>query len=310
VTDVVVVDYNAGDVLERCLASVERAQESGASIGVVCVVVNGELSEAVEQRAKRGVIRVVLPPTNVGFSAACNLGAAIGTGRFILFLNPDTEICGAALEAPPDHLLRPGNEHVGICGVTLTTPDGAIAVSCSEFPTFSHFLNKALGLGYLSPTRFKTGMMLGWDHGCTRVVDCVMGAFFFVRRELFSRLGGFDERFFVYYEELDFARRAKDLGFLTVFLHDASICHVGRATTDRIPARRLYYSLTSRAAYARKHLGVGTELATWLLSLVVEMPARVTLASLTGRGTEVRAALEVWGRLWKAAASVALGAKR
>jgi hypothetical protein len=310
VTDIVIVDYNAGEVLERCLASVERAQESDASIGVVCVVVNGELSEAVDERAKRGVIRVVHPPTNIGFSAACNLGAAVGAARFILFLNPDTEISGDALKAPADYLSSPGNEHVGICGVTLTTPEGAIAASCLEFPTFSHFLNKAIGLGYLSSTRFKTGMMLDWDHGCTRVVDCVMGAFFFVRRELFSRLGGFDERFFVYYEELDFARRAKDLGFLAVFLHDAFICHVGRATTDRLPARRLYYLLTSRAAYARKHLGVGTELATWLLSLVVEMPARVTLASLTGRSTEARAAVEAWARLWKTAAGVALGARR
>lgn len=303
--DIVIVDYNAGEPLERCLASIDRTQESGARIGVVCVVVNGELSEAVAQRATRGVIQVVRPHANIGFAAACNRGATLGTGRFILFLNPDTELSTEALQAPADYLSSPGHEHVGICGVTLTTPDGAVAASCSEFPTFTHTLNKALGLGYLGPTRFKTGMMLDWDHGSTRVVDNVMGAFYFVRRELFSRLGGFDERFFVYYEDLDFSRRAKDLGFVTVFLHSVSIRHVGRATTDRIPAQRLYCLLVSRAAYARKHCGVGTEAATWLVSLMVEMPARVALAWLRGRGAEGWAAMGAWAKLWRAAALAA-----
>jgi len=301
VIDIVIVDYNAGEVLERCLASVERAQHSGAGIGLVCVVVNGEQSEALAQRLARGLIRVERPPVNIGFAAACNLGAAAGTGQHILFLNPDTEISVDALQTAAGYLSKPGNEHIGICGVTLTTPGGAVGRTCSEFPTFSHVLNKALGLGYLSPFHFRTGFMQNWDHRSTRVVDCVMGAFYFVRRGVFARLGGFDERFFVYYEDLDFCRRARDLGFLTLYTHDASIRHVGRATTDRVPAQRLRYLLASRTAYMRKHHGNVAALATWLVSLLIEMPARVTLAVLRGRGVEALAAVEAWASLWNPA---------
>ena len=84
--------------------------------------------------------------------------------------------------------------------------------------------------------------MTEWAHDNTRTVDQVMGAFFFVRRNVFEALGGFDERFFVYYEDMDFAVRASELGWSSVFLSTVQAFHRGQGTTDTATARRMFFS--------------------------------------------------------------------
>ncbi len=105
-----------------------------------------------------------------------------------------------------------------------------------------------------------------------------MGAFFLVRRSLFEALGGFDERFFVYFEEVDLTVRARAMGWRTFYLSDARVYHKGGGTTDRVKAVRLFYSLRSRILYAYKHFGWWTGSALTVGTLVLEPFTRLTLA--------------------------------
>ncbi len=95
--------------------------------------------------------------------------------------------------------------------------------------------------------------MLDWDHRQNREVDHAMGSFFLVRNILFKKLQGFDERYFVYLEDLDFSLRAKQAGFVSYYFTDAAAYHKGGGTSEQIKARRLFYSLHSRILYWYKH---------------------------------------------------------
>ena len=120
--------------------------------------------------------------------------------------------------------------------------------------------------------------MREWDHTCTREVDQVIGAFFLVRRELFVALAGFDERFFVYFEEVDFSRRARMAGWASVYLVAAQAFHAGGGTTNQIKARRLYFSWRSRLIYSFNHFSWGGAIIVLVTTLLVEPFARTALA--------------------------------
>jgi len=127
--------------------------------------------------------------------------------------------------------------------------------------------------------------MAAWDHLTQRPVDQVMGAFFFTRRAIFTSLTGFDERFFVYFEEVDFSLRANQAGWKTVYLTDTQAFHQGGGASQRVKAKRLFYSLRSRLLFGFKHFSV---LQAWVLmgaTLVLELLSR-TLFSLFRGGIE------------------------
>src|SRR5207245_5442374 len=126
--------------------------------------------------------------------------------------------------------------------------------TCARFPTPRRFLSSILGLDRALPAMFPPHFMVEWNHEESQEVDQVMGAFFLVRRSVFEALGGFDERFFVYFEEVDFSLRARKLGWRTFYLSVAQAYHLGSGlVTKPAQAARLFYSLRSRILYAYKH---------------------------------------------------------
>jgi N-acetylglucosaminyl-diphospho-decaprenol L-rhamnosyltransferase len=298
--DVVIVDYNAGDLLRECLASIARHPPRRAALGRVVVVDNASSppSDAHVPDAARPFVTVLRNERNRGFAAACNQGARGSTADYLLFLNPDTQLVPNSLDGPAEFLERPEHERVGIVGVQLLDDEGRVARTCSYHPRPSFYLHKALGLDRVSPRRFPSGMMFEWDHATTRRVDGVMGAFFFVRRDLFARLGGFDERFFVYFEETDFGYRADRQGYSSVFLADAQAYHRGCGTTDKVRAHRLTYSMRSRLKYARAHFSALGATAVALLTLAVEPVTRLLHALARGSSAEVHETLRGYRMLW------------
>jgi GT2 family glycosyltransferase len=141
--------------------------------------------------------------------------------------------------------------------------------------------------------------MTDWDHASSRRVDHVIGAFYMLRRDLFDSLGGFDERFFVYLEDLDFSLRAKQNGWGSAYLVEARAHHVGGGTSAQIKARRLFYALRSRIAFIYKHFGVGAATALTVGTLVVEPFPRLLRAVLRGKPAEAGETLVAFGLLWR-----------
>jgi GT2 family glycosyltransferase len=140
--------------------------------------------------------------------------------------------------------------------------------------------------------------MLDWDHLTSREVDQVMGAFTLIRRPLFQRLGGYDERFFVYMEDLDLALRARKLGFKSVYLAEAAVFHTGGGTAANVPAESLFFSLRSRMQYGFKHFAPPEAFALLLLTMLLEPLTRLCFAlarrSLETAAVTARAYVKLW----------------
>ena len=299
VIDIVIVDFNAGAMLHDCLVSIAAHAPRQARIGRVVVVDNASQPPSAEQLNGLDLrITLLRNEKNRGFAAACNQGARDSRADYLLFLNPDTELLPNSLDVPTAFLEQAAAREVGIVGVQLVDRQGHVSRTCSYHPQPMFFLNKALGLDRVSPRRFPSGAMLDWDHGSTRRVDGIMGAFFFVRRSLFELLGGFDERFFVYFEETDFGYRAERMGFSSMFLADAQVYHRGCGTTDRVRAHRLSYSMRSRMQYARTHFSPRMAAAVVVLTVAVEPLTRVAHALARGAMSEVRETLRGYQMLW------------
>ncbi len=126
-----------------------------------------------------------------------------------------------------------------------------------------------------------------WDHKNSRVVDEVMGAFFMVKTDLFRKLMGFDERYFVYYEELDFSKRAFEAGYKTKYIVESQAFHKGGGVSGQVKAQRLFYNLQSRMLYSFKHFGKSKGFFIVFITLLVEPFARLFFGILKRNKSEV-----------------------
>lgn len=292
---IVVVNWNSGLQLADCLQSIEQQK---INVNLHTVVVDNSSRDGSELFAKElSNVTLLLANGNLGFAKACNLGARFSRSEYILFLNPDAALLPESLNKALAFMQSPGNARIGICGVQLLDESGRVARSCARFPTPWGFVCHATGLDRLFP---RLGhFMTEWPHDATQEVDHVIGAFYLVRRELFEALGGFDERFFVYLEDLDFSYRAHQAGWRSVYLADTQAFHAGGGTSEQVKAKRLFYSLRSRLLYAFKHFNRLGAITVLLSTLLIEPLARTALAIARLSGAALIETWEGYGMLWR-----------
>ncbi|MGZ4959595.1 MAG: glycosyltransferase family 2 protein [Methylomonas sp.] len=298
---IIIVNWNAGDQLIEAVASI--AEFHHELIATVIVVDNASTDNSlvlVENIQKWPFqLQIIRNTNNRGFAAACNQGAAMATTPYLLFLNPDTRLFTNSLSRPLAFMEDKDNLNVGICGIQLIDEEGHVTRSCARFPTLFTFFIQALGLNKLPGLRQFSLHMSEWNHADTRVVDHVIGAFFLVRRSLFDKLKGFDERFFVYLEDLDFSRRAALLGYNTIYLAEAQAFHAGGGTSRQVKAARLFYSLRSRMLYGFKHFSLPAAWMVLLLTIMVEPVSRLIFSLLLGSKQDFTHTLQGYNLLFK-----------
>lgn len=292
---VVVVNWNAGAQLRQCVHSV---LQNGGDLVIDIIVVDNGSSDG-SDRLIEGLpkVSVVRTGQNSGFGKACNIGEKLAKGSLILFLNPDARIFPATLGEAVACMERSDNATVGICGVKLVDEQGHVARCCARFPTVIGMLACTLGLERVFPS--VGHFMHEWDHENSRTVDHVIGAFFLVRRCVFDALDGFDERFFVYLEDLDFSKRAKIAGWSTIYISEAEAFHAGGGTSRQVKARRLFYSLRSRILYAFKHFGFASACAVLLATVFLEPISRTVFALGRGSVAAVSETCSAYGMLFR-----------
>jgi len=244
-------------------------------------------------------LEIIRNNENIGFAAACNKGAKGSKADYLLFLNPDTKLFNNSLALPLKYMGKKENERVGICGVQLVDEKGIVQRTCARFPTLGQFVSKIFGLDYLLPNVFHSHFMIEWDHMENKTVDHVIGAFFLVRKELFDKLNGFDERFFVYLEDVDFSLRAYKAGWKSIFLADSKAYHKGGGTSEQVKARRLFYSLRSRIIYGYKYFRWLPATILVLLTLLVEPWTRLIWNIIKGSNKELIETFKAYFLLWK-----------
>lgn len=275
--DVVVVNWNTGECLRACVDSLLEAGDRGVVAGVV-VVDNASVDGSTARLPNW--VTLVENQHNVGFAAACNQGAAHGSAEYLLFLNPDTVLRPGTIQKAVTFLDSREAAAYGICGGLVVNRDGTPGICASRFPTLT---NVAAGTFRLHRVVHRWARHLSAEAvRRSGPVDQVIGAFFLIRRALFDRLGGFDERYFLYYEEVDLSRRAKLLGFGSYLLVDARFEHVGNVSAKRSGGRALYHSLRSRSLYAFQHWPRWQARVLLIFTVAVELPARLVGAAVTG----------------------------
>ena len=277
--DIVIVNWNAGPLLRRCLAALTGARQPSFSLTRVVVVDNASSDGSLEGlEALELPLVIVRNDTNRGFGAACNQGAAGSTADYLLFLNPDVYVNADSLSVPLKYLADPEQRDVGVAGIQLRDAAGTVARSCARMPTPTTIAACILGLDVLFPRWVPSLFLTEWDHGSTRLLEHVIGAFYLVRRPLFEQLIGFDERFFVYLEDLDLSRRIGQNGWKIVYLSTVHAEHTGGGTSDAVKAQRIAYSLHSRILFGYKHFSWAVASMLALGTLLVEPFARMARA--------------------------------
>lgn len=285
--DIVIVNWNAGSQLADCVTSVNKFGHD--LVSKIVIVDNGSVDGSDETVEALPGVELIRAGKNLGFGRACNLGAERSNGKYILFLNPDAALFEETLPKVLAFMEAPENAKVGICGVQLIEEDGQIARSCARFPTVSRLVSRAVGFSKILP---KSAMaMTEWHHNAIKQVDQVIGAFYFIRNDVFEKQNGFDPQFFVYFEEVDLAYRCFKAGWSSVYLANIQAFHYGGGTSEKVKAQRLFYSLRSRIQYAQKHFSTSGAVTVLLATLLIEPVSRTVLAIMRRSFKSVK---EIW----------------
>lgn len=246
---VAIVNYNTREHLRACLETV-RAEAPGE-----VVVVDNASSDGSAEMVRETYPGAVLHAnrTNAGYGAAANQAIASCRAGYVLLLNADTRLERGTLHALTEYLdLHP---RAAVVGPRLANPDGTLQPSCYPFPTP---LNTLLVNGTLSRLIGRVPVLRdhhlrSWPHSRARAVPCVLGAALAIRREPFSAIGGFDESFFMYFEEVDLCFRLASGGWEAHFAPVTTIIHAGGASTNQCRAGMAVEHATSLVRFYERH---------------------------------------------------------
>jgi N-acetylglucosaminyl-diphospho-decaprenol L-rhamnosyltransferase len=272
---IVVVSYNVSALLRRCLSAV-YASEGDFTFDLV-VVDNASSDDSVEVvRNEFPQTRLISNQENVGYPAGNNIGlrtfgewcGSNPPARYALLLNPDTELPASALadmiafmDAHPD---------AGAAGPKLVLPSGDLDLACRRsFPTPEVIFYRVIQLGRLFPKsrRFGRYNLTYLDPDTLHEVDSVVGAFMMVRAKAISDVGLMDERFFMYGEDLDWAKRIKEAGWKIYYNPAVVVLHVKRASSSQEETRARLEFERANLLFYRKHYQAST--SGWLNALIL-----------------------------------------
>jgi len=228
---IIIVNWNTCEITRNCLTSV-RDHVEGFNYEVI-VVDNASSDSSVEMiRAEFPDVRLIVNDSNLGFGRANNIGMRLARGRYFFLLNSDTVVFDDSVQRLVAFMeAGPG---IGIAGCKLLFEDRTLQGSCSRFPSIKLALLEDLMLYKFMSRRRQGEVLLGgyWEHDQTRDVDAVWGAAMLVRREVFDQTSGFDERIFMYGEDLEWCMRVCDLGWRITFAHDCRIVHLNHKSAE------------------------------------------------------------------------------
>lgn len=250
--DVVIVTYNSAESLTECLDSVLQALNGVR--GRVIVVDNASTDGSVRiARAHPVNPSVIVSDTNQGFGRACNLGFRYGSSPVVLFLNPDARLAPGALSKLIEAVTA--HDRLGAVGPRIDDPRGEVSAAPAGYePTLRSVLGHLLGLGRIRwVQRYFPPVQLA-NAAVAADVDWISGGAMVVRRVAFEQVGGFDERFFLYMEDVDLCRRLRSAGWQIRYVPSARVVHAIGGSQPRGQVERWYRAFH---AYLAERQGEG-----------------------------------------------------
>ncbi|MFH1010267.1 MAG: glycosyltransferase [bacterium] len=250
---VIIVTWNSAQWIEKCLRSLaEHAQTLKQEVIVVDNASEDETAQLI--RGNFGEVQLIESSENLGFAKGCNRGLDQASGKFLWLLNPDTELIGDAPALLASALQS--EKEAGITGAMLLDERGLPAVSFGDFPDWRYVLSRFLPLRRFLPDSSlpQYGRIPEEGEITIREVDWISGANLFFRREVLQRVGKLHPRFFAFFEDVDFCRRARNAWLRSYLVPEAKVIHyAGRSfVAHQRPAKHIF--LESELLYFRRHL--------------------------------------------------------
>jgi GT2 family glycosyltransferase len=287
---VVIVNWNTRDMVLRLLASLSAPEQESAHQIELIVVDNDSSDDSVEAiRSEFPSVKLVAQGGNRGFAGGVNPGIRVAAQPLVLLLNTDAETSRASIEEVAQYMAE--FPEVGILGPRILTPQRSPQASAWRDPSLTWLALSALGLSKLKPFNFERYHEKPFTEATE--VDCVSGCAMMIRRDLLDELGGFDEDYFMYFEETDFCVRARRRGKLVHHAPIGEFVHDEGGTSKTARLRTFLDFQRSQILFHRKHSGVVAAIvARGLLTLgsALRVPPLVAL-SLTGSSERARAQL-------------------
>lgn len=253
---IIIVTWNSEKWIKGCLDSI-LATSGDLKIEII-VVDNFSKDRTLEILKPYGLqIKLIQNSSNLGYAKGCNQGLKIAQGNYVLLLNPDTEITENSLKKMRDFMEK--TPEAGALGPQLVDFEGQIQPSCRRFPNYKLLLWELLGLSRLCPKSkiFGAWKMGDFDFKSTREVEQPMGSALFLRKKVIDQIGLMDERFFLFYNDVDFCYRIKQAGWKIYFYAEAKIFHFRGASTGQVRVKKIILSHWGHFLYLKKYHGSG-----------------------------------------------------
>ncbi len=260
----------AGTPASTCGGAFDSLRKSGGPLVGEIIVVDNASTDGSAELVEREYSEVTLvrSKANLGFARANNLGIKRATGDWLALVNSDVVVHPGcfdelvnAMEARPE---------VGLAGPKVFGRDGCLQPTCRRLPNIRNTLCQTFWLDQLFPRwpLFSGREMRGWGYDKLAEVEVLSGCFWMARRTMVEAVGGLDERFFFYAEDVDWCKRVWDAGWKVIFVPAATTTHFGGGSSANAPLRYSIELLRANLKYWKKHRGAAGQAAFYLLCLV------------------------------------------
>jgi len=216
---IIILSYNTSELLEKCLNSVYANTKSDFEVIVVDNASEDDSSQMIKKKFTK--VKLIESKKNLGFASGVNLGAKSAQGEYILLLNSDTLLEDNSIGIMVDYLKQQSD--VAILGGRLDNKDGSTSKSFDSFYNLPKLVNMLIRDKHREKVDVKKPIRVDW----------VSGGFMMIRKNTFEKLGGFDEKFFMYIEDMELCFRASKENFVTHYLPSAHVLHVGQGSSNR-----------------------------------------------------------------------------
>jgi len=287
---VIIINWNTADMLRDCL------QSTFAGLGTlhaeVIVVDNASTDgSAAMVRTLFPAVKLICNRDNRGFAAANNQALRAARGRYCLLLNSDTLVHGQVLPASIIYMDMDNHSHIGALGCRVLNRDGTIQPSTSQFPGLINLLLQTSGLDrFQHVPALQRYRMPRWQRTTARDVETVSGCYLLVRRSVIDSVGLLDEAFFFFGEEVDWCQRIRRAGWTVRFAPVGDITHYGGGSSTSLNARRDIMLTAATVRLHRKHRGLLSALAAYLVLAVFNLSRALywSLVALCGAKDHAR----------------------
>ena len=271
------------ELLQSCLESIYDTI-TGLKFEII-IVDNASQDKSAEMiKSRFSGVTLVENKINAGFAASNNQAMSIAKGRYYLLLNPDTRVLDNAIVKTIEFANEHANAAITVCKVL--DADGTLQPNCFTYPSACNFflLGTYLNKLFAKNRFFGRERLTWWGYDNIRSVEAVTGCFMLLRKEAVDQIGGLDERFFMYAEEMDWCYRFTRAGWKIMFTPDSAIIHYGHKSSDQLPAEMILQPGLSKLRFVQKHKGAMEYiLSCFFLGLfyLLRIPYWMTIAILS-----------------------------